>query len=77
MNKLILTLAVMTTIVSCNKEEVTCNCETRYEKQLFGEWYVEYDEDYNLPLVSTSNDCSMDRDTTYTEPNKRQITTCK
>ena len=77
MKRLILTLALMTTIVSCNKEEIVCDCETRFEKQLLGEWYVEYDSDYNAPLIVTSNDCSMDNDTTYTETNKRQITTCK
>ena len=76
MKRLILTLAVMTTIVSCNKEEIVCDCETVHEKSLFGSWYSDTDDNYN-PIITTTNDCGMHNDTTYTASNKRQITTCK
>lgn len=40
MKKLILTLATITTLISCNKEELKpqCNCKVTYEKELFGTW---------------------------------------
>ena len=76
MKRLILTLAVMTTIVSCDKEEIVCDCETKYEKQMFGEWYGITDGAYNH-IYTYSDSCILDGDTTYTASNLRQITNCK
>ena len=78
MKRLILTLAVMTTIVSCKEmntpigqeEEETCDCYTVVQSNINGSW--------NTDFVIESGICQYDGDTiTRGRSNYREITTCK
>ena len=82
MKRLILTLATIATLMSCNKEELKtqCNCKVTYENQLFGTWYEVWNSSLTGPIeIDTLLDCSLDGQVTPLEENNytlREVITC-
>ena len=82
MKKLILTLATIATLISCNKEELKpqCDCKVTYEMELFGTWYQVWNDNSTAQIeIDTLLDCSLDGQVTPLEEynyTRREIITC-
>ncbi len=80
MKKLILTLAVATTLISCNKVDRPCNCVMTTQETYQGNWVYITDESLRPIEIDTLVDCSLDNQITYLEEynnERRQIIRCK